>query len=93
MIKRITIVCIFLLGAAIFSVPSSPAAPITPAPPGKLVNLGGHRLHVYCTGKGPFTVVVENGLGEHLVHLGLAKPFLAYSEWEDAPVSAVAVPQ
>jgi hypothetical protein len=26
---------------------------------------------------------VDNGLGEHLVTLGLAKPFLAFSEWEE----------
>jgi pimeloyl-ACP methyl ester carboxylesterase len=35
-----------------------------PAPPGKLVDLGGHRLHVNCTGDGSPTVVVENGLGD-----------------------------
>jgi pimeloyl-ACP methyl ester carboxylesterase len=35
-----------------------------PQPPGKLVNLGNHRLHVNCTGKGAPTVVVENGLGD-----------------------------
>jgi pimeloyl-ACP methyl ester carboxylesterase len=35
-----------------------------PAPPGKLVELGGHRLHVNCSGKGSPTVVVENGLGD-----------------------------
>lgn len=35
-----------------------------PKPPGKLVDLGGHRLHVYCTGRGTPTVVVENGLGD-----------------------------
>jgi pimeloyl-ACP methyl ester carboxylesterase len=35
-----------------------------PKPPGKLVDLGGHRLHVNCTGKGSPTVVVENGLGD-----------------------------
>jgi len=36
-----------------------------PEPPGKLVDLGGHRLHVYCTGSGAPTVVVENGLGDY----------------------------
>jgi len=36
----------------------------TPKPPGKIVNLGGHRLHMNCTGKGRPTVVVENGLGD-----------------------------
>lgn len=35
-----------------------------PTPLGKLVNLGGHRLHVNCSGKGSPTVVVENGLGD-----------------------------
>ncbi len=36
----------------------------TSTPPGKLVDLGGHKLHVYCTGRGEPTVVVENGLGD-----------------------------
>lgn len=40
------------------------AATSEPKRPGKLVNLGGHRLHVNCTGKGGPTVVVENGLGD-----------------------------
>jgi pimeloyl-ACP methyl ester carboxylesterase len=35
-----------------------------PAPRGKLVDLGGHKLHVNCTGKGSPTVVIENGLGD-----------------------------
>jgi pimeloyl-ACP methyl ester carboxylesterase len=41
-----------------------PANAAEPKPPGKLVDLGGHRLHVNCTGKGSPTVVVENGLGD-----------------------------
>jgi pimeloyl-ACP methyl ester carboxylesterase len=36
----------------------------TPKPPGQLVDLGGHRLHVDCTGKGSPTVLIENGLGD-----------------------------
>jgi pimeloyl-ACP methyl ester carboxylesterase len=35
-----------------------------PKPPGQLVDIGGHRLHVNCTGKGRPTVVVETGLGD-----------------------------
>lgn len=30
-------------------------------PPGKLVDLGGYRLHVYCTGAGGPTVILEHG--------------------------------
>jgi len=36
-----------------------------PAPTGKLVDLGGHRLHVNCSGKGSPVVVIENGLGDY----------------------------
>lgn len=35
-----------------------------PKPIGKLVDLGGHRLHVNCSGAGSPVVVVENGLGD-----------------------------
>ncbi len=48
------------LGAHILSAQTVPA----PEPTGKLVDLSTHRLHVYCTGKGSPTVVVENGLGD-----------------------------
>ena len=30
-------------------------------PPGRLVDVGGHRLHVSCSGSGPVTVVLEAG--------------------------------
>jgi pimeloyl-ACP methyl ester carboxylesterase len=36
-----------------------------PAPPGRMVDLGGHRLHIHCVGSGKPTVVVENGLGDY----------------------------
>jgi pimeloyl-ACP methyl ester carboxylesterase len=32
-------------------------------PPGRLVDIGGRRLHLYCTGHGSPTVVLESGLG------------------------------
>jgi pimeloyl-ACP methyl ester carboxylesterase len=33
-------------------------------PPGQLIDVGGHRLHLNCTGTGSPTVVLEPGLGE-----------------------------
>jgi pimeloyl-ACP methyl ester carboxylesterase len=36
----------------------------TYAAPGELVDVGGHRLHINCTGTGGPTVVLEAGLGE-----------------------------
>ncbi|MEV4097129.1 alpha/beta fold hydrolase [Streptosporangium saharense] len=32
--------------------------------PGRLIDVGGHRLHLYCTGSGSPTVVLEAGLAE-----------------------------
>lgn len=43
---------------------TSVALAAAPTPPGKLVDLDGHTLHVYCTGRGGPTIVVENGLGD-----------------------------
>src|SRR5258708_33961307 len=52
--------CLIILSAcSVFAATTS-----DPKPLGKLVDLGGHRLHVNCTGKGSPTVVVENGLGD-----------------------------
>jgi pimeloyl-ACP methyl ester carboxylesterase len=36
-----------------------------PRAPGQMVDLGGHRLHVNCTGHGSPTVVIENGFDEY----------------------------
>ncbi len=44
-----------------------------PKPPGKLVDLGGHRLHLYCTGKGSPTVVIEMGFEEFSSDWGLVQ--------------------
>jgi len=35
-----------------------------PANPGKLIDVGGHRMHLLCTGQGSPTVVVEAGIGD-----------------------------
>ena len=60
MLNRTAILCL----AVVFLTSFIAAAQSAPAPPGKLVDLGGHRLHVNCSGKGSPTVVIENGLGD-----------------------------
>ncbi len=45
-------------------VPSALSAPLVPAPKGKLVSVGGFRIHLDCSGKGSPTVVIENGFDE-----------------------------
>lgn len=36
-----------------------------PEPIGEMVELGGHHIHVHCSGKGAPTVVIENGFEEY----------------------------
>ncbi|MEO8681848.1 MAG: alpha/beta hydrolase [Vicinamibacterales bacterium] len=38
--------------------------------PGQLVDVGGHRLHLRCTGLGTPTVILESGLGETAAYWG-----------------------
>lgn len=50
--------------AALATFAASARSADQPAAPGKLVDLGGNRLHINCTGSGAPTVVIENGLGD-----------------------------
>ncbi len=71
--------------------------------PGRLVDVGGHRLHLSCTGSGSPTVVIEAGGGAMAANLGWITPAVArdtticvydragrgWSEDADAPQDAV----
>ncbi len=46
-------------------------------PPGQLVDVGGFRLHLYCTGSGSPTVVLEAGLGDGSFIWGRVQPAIA----------------
>lgn len=48
-----------------------------PSPIGEMVDLGGRRLHLNCTGSGSPTVVVENGGGGFSVEWALVQPAIA----------------
>ena len=46
-------------------------------PPGRLVDLGGYKLHLYCTGSGAPTVVLEHGHGASYLDWNLVQPQLS----------------
>jgi pimeloyl-ACP methyl ester carboxylesterase len=46
-------------------------------PPGRLVDVGGHRLHIWCTGSGTPSVILETGLGGTSAGWGLVQPEVA----------------
>jgi pimeloyl-ACP methyl ester carboxylesterase len=45
--------------------------------PGQLIDVGGHRLHLNCTGSGSPTVVLEPGGGEMSSNMGWIAPVVA----------------
>lgn len=47
------------------------------APPGRLVDVGGFRLHLNCTGEGLPTIILDAGLGEASLDWALVQPDLA----------------
>ena len=57
------LVGLLLLGAGYESVAEAADARAYP-PPGQLVDVGGHRLHLNCAGTGSPTVVIDAGLGD-----------------------------
>jgi pimeloyl-ACP methyl ester carboxylesterase len=46
-------------------------------PPGQLVEVGGHRLHLNCVGQGSPTVVLDAGLGAFSLDWGAVQPQIA----------------
>jgi pimeloyl-ACP methyl ester carboxylesterase len=46
-------------------------------PPGQLVDVGGYRLHIHCTGTGGPTVVMEAGWGDSSASWGWVQPEVA----------------
>lgn len=49
----------------------------TNPPPGKLYTVNGHPMHLYCTGKGSPTIVLESGLGEDFTVWAKVQPSLS----------------
>jgi pimeloyl-ACP methyl ester carboxylesterase len=67
-IRRVmALVAILLLSAAaagaIYQYASTARELAAQEPPGRLVDVGGFRLHIWCTGAGAPTVVLDSGLG------------------------------
>jgi pimeloyl-ACP methyl ester carboxylesterase len=75
-LRAVVLACAFSAVAALAL--QETAAP-KPQPRGKLVDLGGHRLHIDCRGKGAPTVIVENGFEEFSFDWALVQSRVANS--------------
>jgi hypothetical protein len=59
----IAFVIILLVGTTIYGAGATANERARFRPPGRLVDVGGYRLHLRCEGQGSPTVVFENGGG------------------------------
>jgi pimeloyl-ACP methyl ester carboxylesterase len=58
--------------------PQEPSSKPYP-PPGRLLDIGGRKLHLYCTGKGTPTVILMAGGGAFSIDWALVQPKIAES--------------
>jgi hypothetical protein len=67
---RWTRLCVFLLLSTCSLVPAQGSDPVAP---GQMVDLGGRKLHLNCTGKGSPIVLIENGGGGFSIEWALVQ--------------------
>src|SRR5947209_14532237 len=75
-ILSLTLVGLLLLGLLSQAIASAVDASHYP-PPGKLVDIGGYRLHINCTGTGSPTVILDAGLGSTSLDWSKVQPGVA----------------
>ena len=66
-----------ILAGAIYESVSETADIRAYPPPGQMVDVGGYRLHINCTGEGSPTVVIESGWGDSSASWGWVQPEVA----------------
>jgi pimeloyl-ACP methyl ester carboxylesterase len=75
---RFSLTSVFVL-VALFAIAHAQQTPSTQEyrPPGRLVDIGGRKLHLYCTGKGNPTVILIAGGGAFSIDWALVQPKIA----------------
>jgi len=76
-ILSLSLVGLLLLGLSYQAIASAVDASHYP-PPGKLVDIGGYRLHINCTGTGSPTVILDAGLGGTSLDWSKVQPAVAH---------------
>jgi pimeloyl-ACP methyl ester carboxylesterase len=70
-------VLVLLLASTIYESVAEAAEARAYPPPGQMVDVGGYRLHINCTGAGSPTVVIDAGLGDWSSMWGFVQPGVA----------------
>lgn len=75
--RLIALILVLMLASAVYQAVASAVETRRYLPPGELVDVGGYRLHIYCTGEGSPTVVLDGGLGGPALEWTLVQPEIA----------------
>jgi pimeloyl-ACP methyl ester carboxylesterase len=73
----LTVLLVLLLAGWIYEPVAEAADAKVYPPPGQMVDVGGYRLHIHCTGAGSPTVVIETGWGDSSASWGWVQPEVA----------------
>jgi pimeloyl-ACP methyl ester carboxylesterase len=69
---------LFLSTGAVWQLFSQQADHVKYPPLGKLVDVDGHAMHIYCSGEGSPTVILEGGVPEWSIHWQKVQPEIAH---------------
>ena len=70
----VVVILVLIVAGSIYESAAEAADLQAYPPPGQMVDVGGYRLHIKCTGTGSPTVVVEAGYGGTSASWGWSSP-------------------
>ncbi len=73
----VLVLVVLILAGAVYESSAEAADARAYPPPGRMVDVGGYRLHINCTGEGSPTVVIEAGWGDSSASWGWVQPEVA----------------
>ena len=77
LVTLIGLTLLTMLAGATYEWAAARRAMAATPPPGRLVDIGGYRLHLWCTGAGSPLVILESGLGGSAANWGYVQPEVA----------------
>lgn len=75
--RGLAVLLVLILAGVIYESLAEAADKKTYPPPGEMVDVGGYRLHINCTGSGSPTVVIDTGWGDASAGWGWVQPEVA----------------
>lgn len=77
LLSVVILVCVLLAGSSAYNAVALRYYRALYPPPGKIYSVNGHDMHLYCTGEGSPTIVLDAGSGEDSLVWGKVQPYLS----------------